>query len=45
MLKLEWLREFIRSDFYYEDVDFEEKNIASKANEKEVVDYKLAATN
>lgn len=45
MIKLEWLREFIRSDFYYEDVDHEEKNVATVGTEKKNIDYQLAATN
>lgn len=45
MLKLEWLREFIRSDFYYEDIDVEEKSVAKEVNEKKDIGYKLTASN
>jgi hypothetical protein len=45
MLKLEWLREFIRSDFYYEDAEIDEKNVATEVAENKDIDYKLAATN
>lgn len=31
-MKLEWLREFIRSDFYYEEVDLEEQYMATEAS-------------
>ena len=33
MVKLEWLREFIRSDFFYEEVDLEEQIMATEAKE------------
>jgi hypothetical protein len=45
MLKLEWLREFIRSDFYYEDGDLEEQNVVKEASEEIISNYRLQVTN
>lgn len=45
MLKLEWLREFIRSDFYYDEADFEESNVPKDVADEKKLDYKLVGTN